>query len=324
MSHKVKVVFLILPKVHLLDLSGAAQAFLEATAHGKPYELLFCSNETIQMSSAGLALAKLVHFKEVDLQAGDFLFIPGIDQDTINHTLFTKLAAVGFLAWLQSLPSKKVTICSVCNGAFILAKAGLLDGRKCTTHWRMTQLLAKDYPKAMVQEDCIYTKDKGVYTSAGIASGIDMALAILEDHHGTPFAAKVSHELVVYMRRNGLQSQQSVYLDYRNHMHNGIHRVQEWLVDNLAQKTTIAQLAKLANMSARNLTRIFKKVTGISINDFRQLLRIEKAKQLLTQTNLTIDHIAQECGFEDPRQFRRIWKAEKGILPSAYRKKRLL
>ncbi|MEL6719057.1 MAG: helix-turn-helix domain-containing protein, partial [Bacteroidota bacterium] len=259
----------------------------------------------------------------LELEKGDYCFIPGLEQSSINTVLFNKLEQVGFMDWLNAQHIKGVTICSVCNGAFILAKAGLLNGRRCTTHWKSTQQLAKQFPKARVQEDCIYTEDRGVFTSAGVAAGIDLSLAILEKNHGALFAAKVGHELVVYMRRNGLETQKSVYLEYRNHVHNGVHRVQDWLVEHLDQKTTIEQLATLANMSARNLTRIFRKVTGISINEFQKLLRIEKAQQLLQQTNLTIEHIAQQCGFENPRQFRRIWKAEIGSLPSAFRKENI-
>lgn len=320
MTEHRKVAFIILSEVHILDLSGPIQVFYEAKTYHQIYDLQFASIQEKQKSSSGIFLAELVFFEQIKLQKGDYCFIPGLDQPSISTALFDQLEQVGFWDWLRAQHAKGVTICSVCNGAFILAKAGLLDGRRCTTHWKMTQLLAKQFPKTKVQEDCIYTEDRGVFTSAGVASGIDMSLAILEKNHGALFAAKVSHELVIYMRRNGLEPQKSVYLEYRNHVHNGVHRVQDWLVEHLDQKTTIEQLAALANMSARNLTRIFRKVTGISINEFQRLLRIEKAQQLLQQTNLTIEHIAQQCGFENPRQFRRIWKAEIGNLPSAFRK----
>lgn len=322
MTRKTKIAFFILPEVHLLDLSGAVQVFYEADTFGKPYELIFCSTEAQQQSSVGLLLAQLVHFEKINLQEGDYLFIPGLENTTINTALFKKLKAANFFDWLISKEQQGITICSVCNGTFILAEAGLLTGRKCTSHWKVLQKIKENYPKALVQDDCIFTKDKGIYTSAGVTAGIDMALSILEENHGTPFAAKVSRELVVYMRRNGMHSQKSVYLDYRNHVHSGIHRVQDWLIENMSEKATIETLAKLVNMSARNLTRIFRKVTGISINDFRRLLRLEKAHQLLLQTNLTIEHVAQQCGFENPRQFRRIFKKEKGVLPSDFRKKK--
>ena len=320
MTKKPKIAFFLLPEVHLLDLSGAVQVFYEAASFGKPYELIFCSTNSIQQSSAGLVLAQLVHFENLNLQKGDYLFIPGLENTNLDTALFTKLRAAYFFDWLVSQERNGITICSVCNGAFILAEAGLLNGRRCTSHWKGLQKMRTQYPKAIVQNDCIFTKDKGIYTSAGVTTGVDMALSILEEHHGTPFAAKVSLEMVVYMRRNGIHSQKSVYLDYRNHVHAGIHRVQDWLIENMVEKTTIEALAKLVNMSARNLTRIFRKVTGISINDFRRLLRLEKAHQLLQQTNLTIEHIAQQCGFENPRQFRRVFKKEKGVLPSTFRK----
>lgn len=322
MAHTTKVAFFILPSIHLLDLSGPVQVFYESATFGKPYELVFCATASKQKSAAGLMLAQLVHFEDLFLQKGDYLFLPGLENTTIEDALFLTLTEQGFFEWLQGVAKQGVIICSVCNGAFILAKAGLLNDKNCTTHWKVTQKLAKDFPKAKVQEDCVFTKDGNIYTSAGVTSGIDLSLSIIAENHGPQFAAKVSRELVVYFRRNGMHSQQSVYLAYQNHVHAGIHRVQDILINQVEQKLNIEELARIVNMSARNLTRIFRKVTGISINDFRRLIRLEKAHQLLVQTNLTVEHIAQQCGFENPRQFRRIWKAAKGEVPSIFRKKK--
>jgi transcriptional regulator GlxA family with amidase domain len=201
-----------------------------------------------------------------------------------------------------------VQLCSVCTGSFILAQAGLLDGKTCTTHWSLVSLMKQLFPKVRVLEDILFTHEGNIYTSAGITSGIDLALHLLEAAHGPLLAHKVAHELVVYFRRSDRHTQQSVYLNYRNHLHRGIHELQDFLIENLDKKSTIDEMAARVNMSTRNLTRLFKMQTGISINHYLTLLRLELAQTLRHSPGITMREIASRCGFANERQLQRILK----------------
>jgi transcriptional regulator GlxA family with amidase domain len=190
----------------------------------------------------------------------------------------------------------------------VLARAGLLEGKACTTHWQMIPLLRQLFPAIEVREDALFVQEGNIYTSAGITSGIDLALHLLEAAHGPLLAHKVARELVIYVRRSDRHSQDSVYLSYRNHLHPCIHQLQDWLIENLDQKVTIDALAERVNMSSRNLTCTFKLQTGISINHYITLLRLELAGNLRYAPGITMREIAGRCGFANERQLQRILK----------------
>jgi transcriptional regulator GlxA family with amidase domain len=196
---------------------------------------------------------------------------------------------------------------------------GLLDGRQCTTHWTRLDDLQRRFPRARVLTNRLFVEDGQVTTSAGIASGIDMALALVERRHGPLVAAAAAREMVVYVRRDGSHRQQSVYLEYRTHLHAGIHRVQDWLIAHPDERATIEDLARLAALSPRHLTRVFRQATGVSIQEYRTRLRLERARALLRDPSLTVEAVAARCGFESARQLRRVWKAAFGTAPSAGR-----
>jgi transcriptional regulator GlxA family with amidase domain len=166
----------------------------------------------------------------------------------------------------------------------------------------------------------LFVHDRGITTSAGIASGIDMALDLIEQHHGPRMAAAVAREMVVYLRRDGHQRQESVYLDHRTHLHPGIHAVQDWFVANPSKAARLPELAALAHMSPRNLTRTFRQATGISIHEYRTRLRLEQVRSLLNNPELTLEAIAERCGFAGARQLRRVWKAAFGTAPASARR----
>jgi transcriptional regulator GlxA family with amidase domain len=310
MVQKTKVVFFIPPSVHMLDLSGPVQAFFAAGQINNGYEIRYCSFQPEMSDSSGLHFSRLEHYTQMDLQKGDYLFIPGFSRKLLSQLENAESLQQWeeLYGWLHVQSAKEVRICSVCIGAFILAKAGLLDGRKCTTHWSLVQDLKKYRPNTHVQDDALFIKDGSIYTSAGISSGIDLALYILEENHGALFAHKVARELVVYSRRSGHHSQESIYLNYRNHLHAGIHQLQDWLIDHLRTKTTIEKMAEMVNMSSRNLTRTFKLQTGISILQYITLLRLEMARTLKNSPGITVSAIASQCGFENERQLQRIWR----------------
>jgi transcriptional regulator GlxA family with amidase domain len=213
-----------------------------------------------------------------------------------------------FFNWLKQCSDRSITVCSVCSGAFALGHAGLLANTECTTHWRRVEELQMEFPLAKVLTDILFVKSNNVYTSAGISAGIDLALAILEDFKGAFFTHKVARGLVVYHRRSGRHNQQSVYLDYRNHINPQVHEVQDFLIDNLSKENSIESLAALVRMSPRNLSRVFKEKTGFTVLEYLTTLRREYAQTMLNNPEYTIDYVASKCGFKTARQLQRILK----------------
>ena len=313
--HTRRVVFVLLAGVNLLDLGGPAQVFDVARNFGAAYELLFCATAPQILSIQGLPLGPLESLP--DPRADDLVIVPGLRLEVpIPGQPWIDSATT---AWLRTAHAKGSQLASVCTGMAALGEAGLLDGRRCTTHWASIEEMRRRYPKALVQDAVLYTHDGSITTSAGIASGIDMSLSILEREYGPQLTAQVARYMVVYLRRDGIQTQTSVYLEYRTHLHPGVHRVQDQLSQYVAQKATLETLADLANMSPRGLTRAFKQHTGLTPLGYQQELRLELAAQLMADPHLTIEAIAARCGFEDPRHFRRLWHARYGTPPSSAR-----
>ena len=301
-----KVAFIIPPTVELLDLAGPVQVFTEAKFYGMEIEIEFYTFSEEPISTAGLGFGKVANFKTAKLKEGDFIFVPGMDMEYVNSIPFK--AEREFFTWLKECSDKKTTVCSICNGAFALGHAGLLKDTECTTHWRRVKELQMQFPTAKVVADILFVKSNNVYTSAGISAGIDLALAILEDLKGPLYTHKVARGLVVYHRRSGKHNQQSIYLDYRNHINPQVHEVQDYLIDNLSKENDIETLASLVGMSSRNLSRVFKEKTGSTVLEYLTLLRKEYANTMLNNPEYTIEYIASRCGFKTARQLQRILK----------------
>jgi transcriptional regulator GlxA family with amidase domain len=299
-----KFAFIIPPTVELLDLAGPAQVFTEAKFYGLEADIEFYQYQDTPISTAGLGFGKLAHFRDAKLKEGDFVFVPGMDNKYVHSIPFK--AEREFFNWLKACSDNKITVCSICTGAFALGHAGLLKDTECTTHWRRVNELQIQFPQAKVLTDILYIKSNNVYTSAGISAGIDLALAILEDIKGPLFTHKVARGLVVYHRRSGTHKQQSIYLDYRNHINPQVHEVQDYLIDNLSKENSIESLASIVGMSARNLSRVFKEKTGSTVLEYLTQLRREYANTMLNNPEYTIEYIAAKCGFKSPRQLQRI------------------
>ena len=301
-----KFAFVIPPTVELLDFAGPVQVITEANFYGFNAAIEFYTYQDTPISTSGLAFHQVKNFTEARLEEGDYVFVPGMDNNYVNSIPFA--AENGFFNWLKECSHKRIIVCSVCTGAFALGHAGLLKDTECTTHWRRVKELQTKFPTAKVVSDILYIKSNNVYTSAGISAGIDLTLAILEDLKGPLFTHKVARGLVVYHRRSGKHNQQSIYLDYRNHINPQVHEVQDYLIENLSKENDIETLASLVSMSPRNLSRIFKDKTGSTILEYLTLLRIEFAKTMLNNPEYTIEYIASQCGFKTSRQLQRILK----------------
>jgi transcriptional regulator GlxA family with amidase domain len=307
---KDRVIFFITKEVHILDLAGAAQAFYEAGYYGHPYDIVYVSDSPGQISSSKLQLAGLKKYSTVKIRPSDIIIFAGFDLRQLPSTKKNKIHA-----WLQKAAQMQATVCSVCTGSFALAEAGLLENKECTTHWKYTDRLQKEYPSLKVLTNRLFVKSGNIYTSAGVTTGIDMALFVLEERHGPAFVYQVARELVVYIRRDGDESQESIYLQYRRHINEDVHIVQDWMVRNLQKKVTVEQLAALIYTSPRNLTRLFKATTGITIGQYLEKLRVEKAVHLLQRRD-KIGSITQQCGLQSANQLRHIVKKHTGSLPS--------
>ncbi|CAN5358878.1 GlxA family transcriptional regulator [soil metagenome] len=213
--------------------------------------------------------------------------------------------------------ARRVT--SVCSGAFLLAAAGLLDGRRATTHWADCELLASGYPHVAVEPDAIYVQDDGVWTSAGVTAGIDLALALVADDHGRKAAVEVARQLVVYLRRSGGQAQFSAVLAAQSSDHEPVRDVLTWLADNLTEDLSIPALAVRANLSDRQFSRVFKAEVGITPAEHVEAVRMEAACRLLETTSKSVDQIARVCGFGAPETMNRTFRRRLNTTPGEHR-----
>jgi transcriptional regulator GlxA family with amidase domain len=303
-----KIVFIIPPTVELLDLAGPVQVFTEAKFYGHELDLEFYLFSEDPVSTSGLTFGRIANYTQAQLKQGDFVFIPGMEQGYIRSTSFKREKI--FFKWLKDCAEKKINICSVCNGAFALGQAGLLNDLDCTTHWRRVDELQEQFPKTNVLSDVFFVKNGHICTSAGISAGIDLALSILEDFAGTHFAQRVARGLVVYYRGNGSRKRRANYLDFRNHINMKIHAVQDYLLDHMSGETSNTKLASIAEMSPRNLTRVFRDTTGTTINNYLTMIRVDKAKALIKDPKKSMRSIALTCGFKTERQLQRILKKD--------------
>nr|WP_299385262.1 helix-turn-helix domain-containing protein [Allomuricauda sp.] len=308
--------FVVPPEVQLLDFAGPAHLFYEATLYGAHIKTHYLSMSTTQeeVTCTGVSLAGLQPFQNHELNSGDLLFLPGLE-----GWMFTQMGYAAknndFLDWVKTQYANGAKVCSVCTGAYIVGFAGLFDGKKCTTHWKYMDDFQNRFPKAKLLNDRLIVKDGRLYSSAGVSSGIDLALFILEELYGPLFATKIAKAVVIYLRRTDADPQLSVFLQYRNHLDNRVHHIQDLLAQNLAKKLKIEALAEEVHMSPRNLTRLFKKVTGITIGSYLEKLRVERAIQLLSDGS-KVSSAASACGLQSSNQLRALLKKHTHSLPS--------
>jgi transcriptional regulator GlxA family with amidase domain len=295
-----RVVFLLLPGVHLLDLAGPAQVFSSAADLGSGYELCYVAEHDHVRTAQGAVLG--TGSKLPELSAEDLVLVPGWRAPSLAGTGFLSTTA---LHWLRAHHAAGGTVASVCAGADALGRAGLLDGRRCTTHHELQDELARRYPRARVVRDVLYVIDDRVVTSAGIASGIDLALHLVETRHGPAVAARIARTMVVYARRNGDERQASVMLRHRSHVDETVHTIQDIIESRVAERLPLADLARLAGCSQRTVTRLFGRATGITPLRYQQALRLERAEHLIGQ-GATMESAAHSVGFEDARMLRRL------------------
>jgi transcriptional regulator GlxA family with amidase domain len=292
-----RVVFVLTPQLHLLDLAGPAQAFSTAVDFGLPYELIYHAETPSVPTHQGVALAAGTDWPSPG--PDDLVVVPGWRASSGERL------APATLDRIAAHHAAGGTVASVCVGAFALGRAGLLDGRHCTTHHEVQDQLARRYPRARVIRDVLYVEDERVITSAGIASGIDLALHLIAVRHGPAAAARVARSMVVYGRRNGHEQQDSAMLRHRAHLNEAVHRVQDRIDAHFFEPLPLADLASAAGVSERTLTRLFESATGQTPLRYQQLLRVERAEYLIGHGS-TVEAAARAVGFGDARMLRRL------------------
>jgi len=302
-----KVVFMLVPGLHLLDLAGPAQAFGTAADLGCGYELVYVAGQEDVPTAQCLTVKAATDWPA--LATDDLIIVPGWRASPgIAGTVPLAGPALKVLAAHHAAGG---TVASVCAGADALGRAGLLNGRRCTTHHDIQDELAERYPKAFVIRDVLYVIDDRIATSAGIASGIDLALHLIAVSYGPATAARVAREMVVYARRNGDEQQASAMLRHRNHLSDTAHRAQDYIEARFDDSLALAKIACQCGVSERTLTRRFAAATGLTPLRYQQLLRLERAEHLIGH-GATVEAAARSVGFQDARMLRRL-RARKSV-----------
>jgi transcriptional regulator GlxA family with amidase domain len=223
--------------------------------------------------------------------------------------------------WVANAHGRLRRLAALCSGTFFLAAAGVLDGRKATTHWSVADRLRADYPTIDVEADAIFVRSDNLWTSAGVTAGIDLALALVEDDFGRDLALRVATDMVVYLKRPGGQSQFSTHLLGERMSRPGIRAIVQWIQEHLHERPTVADLARRAMMSERHFTRVFRQEVGLSALEFLDACRFERATQLLGNLALPLKTVAARACFSDEAQMRRVFQKKLGISPRLYRER---
>jgi transcriptional regulator GlxA family with amidase domain len=230
-------------------------------------------------------------------------------------------AARPIVDWAAAVSEKIERLAALCSGTFFLAAAGLLEGKRATTHWSVAALLQEQFPSVMVDADAIFIRSGNIWTSAGVTAGIDLALAFVEEDFGRELALEVASDMIVYLKRPGGQSQFSTHLKSQRTIQPNIREIQNWILAHLHERLSVASLADKARMSLRNFTRIFHQEVGMSTLEFIEMARFEHARQLLADLNLPIKTVATRSGFATDDQMRRTFQKSLGITPKIYRER---
>jgi transcriptional regulator GlxA family with amidase domain len=316
-NHKMKTVaVLVFPGVQSLDATGPLDVFAEANRFLPPeahYTLEILGTEAGSIRCAnGLEIRPAQSYVD-SAGAYDVLLVTG------GPELPSQQFDASLYEWLRAASERSACIGSVCNGAFFLARAGLLDGKRVTTHWNDAPRLAAEFPATTVSADQLYIQDGKLVTSAGVTAGIDMSLYLLAREHGRELALNVAKRLLLFTHRTGGQSQFSPYLTAYNEATSLVTGVQQFVLANLSADLSLAVLAQNFNMSVRNFSRVFSREANVTASDFVEGARLDAARALLETTTKPVKTIAYECGFLDAHRMRATFRRRLGISPQDYR-----
>lgn len=314
---RARVVFFAPPQVTPLDLIGPLEVFqMVNRVGGDPYRIEVCALSRSLPIQSTLHFSNLRPYSRIELGPDDILFVAGFSGEK-ERPLRALRTHPQLFEWIRRCWHSGATICSICTGAYLLAEAGILDELECATHWRDTDDLQERYPKITVRRGILFVQAGRIFTSAGVASGIDLAIHILGLRHGAKMSFEVARRMVVYLRRTGDFEQDSIYLQYRNHLDDLVHRAQSLLIEKLDCPPSLGLLAEQSGSSVRNLSRRFRKNLGLSVGQYLRELRLERARALLQQEGSKVHDVARLCGFSGPRQLRNLYRKRFGKSPRA-------
>jgi transcriptional regulator GlxA family with amidase domain len=312
------------PRTLLLDVAGPIEVLRRANIeqHEVCFEVRYVGVSAIVSSSIGLRLADIEPLP-ARLDDDALIVLPGT-ADMIAFADDAPDAEVDreetvLVAWLRAHVRAEHTLVSICSGALLAARAGLLDGHNCTTHYTCCAELAALAPRATVLENRLYVEDGTRYSSAGVTAGTDLMLHMVGRLCSPAVALAVARHLVVYLRRSGADPQLSPWLEGRNHIHPAVHRAQDAVAAHPSRAWTLDVLARIASTSPRHLSRLFNEYAGMSLPDYINRLRVSLARELLGHTRLDMERVAERSGFASARQLRRAWRRSYATPPHAAR-----
>jgi transcriptional regulator GlxA family with amidase domain len=312
-----RVAIVAVPPVRTLDVFGPAEVFADANhlnPAGTAYkvEIISATEDRTIPSYLGVPLVADLTFREARQTVDTLLVAGGEGAQQMRYS-------PRFLEWLRRQSGKARRYGSVCTGALVLADAGLLDGRRATTHWNWCRELETKHPRVRVDPRPIYVRDKNLFTSAGVTAGIDLSLALVEDDLGGALALQIAQMMVVFLRRPGGQSQFSATLMAQSRGRGSLQDLLAWVADNLRMKFSVGTLARRAAMSPRNFARIFREEIGETPARHIEILRVEAARRQLETTLSSLEEVAEICGFGSAEILRRTFFRRTGTTPGKYR-----
>ncbi|UPG88569.1 helix-turn-helix domain-containing protein [Luteibacter aegosomaticola] len=324
MARVLPIFVVVPPRVLLLDLAGPVEVLrktnlLQADVR---FEVTFVGPRRKVGSSVGLGIEGIAPMPP-RLPEGAMVVVPGHADEPMGGSRETPednaAAEQAIVHWLATVVHPGIRVMSICSGAMLVGRAGLLDGFECTTHHANTAELAAEVPGARVRENRLYVEDGERLSSAGITSGIDLMLHVVAGLAGPAIAVAVARFLVVYLRRAGGDPQLSPWLEGRNHMHPVIHRAQDAVAANPARAWSVDALAQVAAASPRHLSRLFNEHAGMSVSEYVNRMRLALARELLAESRLDMEAVAERSGFGSTRQLRRAWARNHALPPSQFR-----
>lgn len=311
-----RIVVLAIEPVRAIDLFAMVEVFSEANrVHGRrayDVHVVSAGSGRNMMSNIGLTLQADATYQEYPGSA-DTVLLAGWEGETEPQL------DPAFLSFLKRLTARSRRIASVCTGTFVLARAGLLNGRRVTTHWKWSEQLSTRYPAVKVQHDTIFVRDGSCYTSAGATAGIDLGLALIEEDLGHSVAARVAQMLLVFLRRSGEQPQLSATLSAQSSQNQPLADLLAWLPDNLREDLSVKGLADRAAMSPRNFARLFRKEIHTTPAKHIENVRLEAAQHLLQSTALNVEGVADAVGLSNCETLRRLFTRRIRQTPGQYR-----
>lgn len=309
----VPVYVVIPPRVLLLDVAGPLEVLRKANLEQNKvrFDVRYIGPAPAAISSIGLSVAGVEPLPEA-LPDGALVIVSGAADVPLGSAETDRSADVvlekDIVLWLRRAVRPGVRLVTICSGALLAARAGLLDGYSCTTHHLTIDELGRLAPAARVHENRLFVEDGERLTSAGITAGIDLMLHIVAGLTDHATALAVARYLVVYLRRSGNDPQLSPWLEGRNHLNPVVHRAQDAIAHDPAAEWSVERLANIGGASPRNFSRLFNEYAGMTVTDYVNRLKISLAREMLMNSELDIENVATKAGFASARQFRRVWQ----------------